>query len=330
YFFIILHDEFLVSYEYLIIGFYLLQASFILREIYITYIKKPIITFRVTVIIFLTLVTVLAIFAIPLVDRFFWLIFIDLITPLLVGFYVLIFAVPTEIYNDWLIEKAGRKIRAHPKLLVIAVTGSVGKSLTKDYIASVLRHKFTVVKTENKDNNLIGVSRTILKKIESDTQIFVAEISAYKPGEIKMLSQLIRPEIGVLTAINNQHVSLFKSLENIIKTNFELVESLSKNGICLFNGDNKNTLALYKKSKKNKVLYHTAINLSNVNVKNEIIALGMTHKQKRTNFNITLNGQELVLNFNTNHIDRVLPAIYLARHLGMTDKEIRRAVALLK
>ncbi|MBI5122957.1 hypothetical protein HZA75_03815, partial [Candidatus Roizmanbacteria bacterium] len=325
YFFVILNDDLLIAYEYLIICFYLLQSFFILREIYVNHFRKPEITFRATVIIFLTLVTILAIFAIPLVDRFFWLIFIDLITPFIIGFYVIVLLFPIEIYNDWQVEKAGRMIREHPKLLVIAVTGSVGKSLTKDYIAAVLQNKFNVIKTDGKNNTLIGVSKTILKKLEDDTQIFVAEISAYKQGEIKMLSDLIRPQIGVLTAINNQHLSLFKTLDNIKKTNFELVESLPKNGFCLFNGNNKNTLSLYKRSKKARILYHSLNNLpENYNSVKEIAAFAVFHKQKYTSFTVRLNNKEIHLNLPSNHLDHLLPALYLANYLGMTEREIKR------
>src|SRR6185369_9060320 len=174
------------------------------------------------------------------------------------GFYVILFVFPIEIYTDWQIEKAGQKIREHPKVQVIAVTGSVGKSLTKDYLATLLSQKYLVIKTEGKNNTAIGVAKTIIKKLDSNTEFFIAEISAYHQGEIGMLTRLIRAKIGVLTAITNQHLSLFKSLENIKKTNFELVESLPKQGFCLFSGDNQNTLSLYKKSKKTKVLYKTA------------------------------------------------------------------------
>ena len=331
YIFVLLNDDLLITYEYLIIGFYFLQSLFILREIYINHLRKPQITFRATIIIFLTLAAILAIFAIPLVDRFFWLIFIDLITPLVIGFFAVILLFPIEIYEDWQIEKAGRMIRAHPNLKVIAVTGSIGKSLTKDYIAAILRNKFNVIKTDGKNNTLIGVSRTILKKMEDDTQIFVAEISAYKPGEIRMLCELIQPQIGVLTAINNQHVSLFKSLEKIMKTNFELVEALPKNSLCLFNGSNKNTLSLYKKSKKTKILYHWLNNLpANYNPVKEIAAFAVSHKHKKTVFTVRLNNKDLSLTLPSNHIDQLLPALYLANNLGMTEREIKRAVALLK
>lgn len=330
YFFVIFDDDLLLPYQYLIVGFYLFQSIFLLKEIYRNTLKKPFLTLRATIIIFLTLATILSFFAIPLFDRFFWLLFVDLITPLVVGFFVLLFLFPIEIYNDWQVEKAGVKIRTHPKLLVIAVTGSSGKSLVKDYVAILLSNKFNVIKTDGKNNTAIGVARTILKKLESNTQIFVAEISAYQRGEIAMLCELIRPKIGILTAINNHYLSLFKTLENIKRTNYELVESLPKQGFCIFNGNNKNTVSLYKRSPKRKVLYANVDSIESLNAR-EIVAFNIRQKQKRTTFTIALRDRQLTLTVSaSHHIDSLLPAIYLASYLGMTDKEIKREIALLK
>lgn len=330
--FVIFNDKYLLTYEYSIVALYLLLAFFLLQEIYFNKLKKPKITFRVTLIILLTLAMVLFLFAFPLLDRFFWLLFIDLLIPWIIGFFVLISTFPIEIYNDWQTEKAGQKIRNNPQIFVIAVTGSVGKSLTKDYIAEVLSKKFRVIKTIGKDNTVTSVSRTILKKLDSTTQIFVAEISAYSEGEIAMLSSLIRPNIGVLTAINSYYIPPFKNIEKIKETNFELVESLPKDGLCLYNGNSKNTLSLYKRARKNKVLYQTLPNgKGNPSVVNRSIAFNIVHKPRRTTFTVMLKEKQLQLTLgNFHHIEALLPALFIASHLGMTEREIKRAVAGLK
>lgn len=330
--FVVFSYDLLAPYQYLVIGLYLFQSFFLLREIYFNQLKKPEITLRAVFIITLTLITVLLIFAIPLMDRFFWLLFVDLVTPLVVAFYVLVLAFPIEIYNDWQIEKAVIKLRNHPNLLVIAVTGSVGKSMTKEYIARLLRKKYNVMKTDGKNNTAIGVARTVLQKLDNDTQIFVAEISAYQPGEIRTLCQLIRPQIGVLTAINNHYITLFKNLENIKKTNYELVASLPANGFCLYNGDNKNTFELYRKSRKGKVLYRTTkTNGVAKNGHREIVASHIVRKTKRTQFSVRLKNKKVdFIVPSSHHIDQLLPAIYLASSLGVSEQEMRREVALLK
>ncbi len=332
YLLVIFNDSFSKPYEYLVITLYLAQSFFVLREIYLKHFKKTAITLRTTFIIAFTLCTVLAIYAIPLVDRFFWLLFIDLIIPIIVAFYVFISWFPIEIYYDWQIEKAGQKIRQHENLLVIAVTGSAGKSLAKDYIAAILSRKFQVIKTDGANNTAIGVAQTILQKLDDKTQIFVAEISAYQKGEIAMLCELIKPKIGVLTNINSHYLPVFKTMDAIMQTNFELVQSLPKEGFCLFDGNSKNTYLLYKKSRRAKVLYHSDLQNVIPHVDpNEISASHIVHKQRKTSFIVANQNKKVELNLKTfHHIDALLPAFYIASYLGMTEQEIRRQVALLK
>lgn len=332
YLLVIFDDSLAKPYDYVIIAFYLAQSFFVLREIYFKHFKKTAITLRATFIIAFTLFTVLAIYAIPLVDRFFWLLFIDLIIPIIVAFYVFISWFPIEIYHDWQIEKAGQKIRQHQNLIVIAVTGSAGKSLAKDYIATILSRKFRVIKTDGANNTSIGVAQTILQKLDDKTQIFVAEISAYQKGEIAMLCELIKPKIGVLTNINSHYLPVFKTMDAIMKTNFELVQSLPKEGFCLFDGNSKNTYHLYKKSRRAKVLYRSGLqNGTPYSSTNEIIASNIVHKQKRTSFIVAIQNKKIELNLKIfHHIDALLPALYIASYLGMTEHEIRRQVAILK
>lgn len=312
---VIFNDNVLPIYQYTIGLFYLSLALLTMRRIYLNSLKKPVLTLRENLIIFLTLTTIFLLFAFPLMDRFFWIIFIDLLTPFLITFFVFLFLFPIEIYDDWQSEKAVKKIRSHQKILVIGITGSYGKSLTKDYIAHILEKKFRVAKTNGMENTAGGIARAILKRVQSDTEIFVAEMSAYQRGEIALLCEFIRPQIGVLTGINNHYLPLFKTLDNIKKTNYELVESLPTNGFCLYNGTSKNTHELYKKSRKKKYLY---------------TALNVVQKGKKTTFDAKLKTGTIHLVVSSSHtIEYLLPAIFIAHHLGMNNTEIKKAIASL-
>lgn len=326
---VIFNDDWLNPYQYCVIFLYLVQAFIIGKEIYANHLKKPLLTIRATLLIVLTLLIVFLFFAVPLMDKFFWLVFIDLLIPVFVSSFVFLFLFPVELYTDWQAEKALKKIRAHKKLLVIGVTGSHGKSAVKDSIASLLAYKFSVIKTEGKDNTAGGIARTILKKLEDDTEIFVAELSAYKRGEILALCRFIHPNIGVITGVNNQYLSLFNGLENIKRTNYELVEGLPKNGLCLFNGTNKNTHGIYQKTKKKKVLYTLAEKEPSGG--NVFIARKITRAAKQISFDVQFGKK--ISHFTVPesvNIEHLLPALYLARHLGMKEREIKKAVAALK
>lgn len=123
------------------------------------------------------------------------------------------------------------KMRQMKKLTVIGITGSYGKTTTKDVISHVLIHKYKILKTEGNYNTLLGVAKTVVKNLRPEHEIFVCEMSAYQPGDIKEIAEFIKPKIGIVTAIGPMHFERFGSMENILKTKLELIESLPKDGI---------------------------------------------------------------------------------------------------
>jgi UDP-N-acetylmuramoyl-tripeptide--D-alanyl-D-alanine ligase len=327
----IFNDNSLSYYHFIITGLYVFQTIFIGKEIYKNRLKKPRLNLRAILIIILTASALILFFVLQLMDAFFWLLLADILLPLLLALFVLILSFPTEVWGDWQTDMALKKLRKNPDLLIVGVTGSYGKSLVKDSIAQVLSIKYKVIKTHGADNTLVGISSTILKHLESDTEVFVAEMSAYKRGEVAALCRYIRPTIGVLTGINNQYRTLFKTQENINKTNFELVESLPKKGFCIFNGNDKHTSQLYKASKKQKIIYATELAKHFVPVP-DIKAFHISHKSKRQSFNVQLRDtsyMNLVIPASI-AIEYVLPAIYIAYYLGMTETEVKKGLSQLK
>ena len=176
-------------------------------------------------------------------------------TFLLIIFIPLIFQIPTIIWRNRFLEKARKKREQFKDLTVIGITGSYGKTSTKELLASILSEKFNVLKTKEHQNSEVGISQCILDELSSSHEIFVCEMGAYNRGGIKLLCDIAQPKIGILTGINEQHMALFGSQENIIKTKFELIESLPNNGTAFFNGKNKYCLDLYKQTKIKKILY---------------------------------------------------------------------------
>ncbi len=176
-------------------------------------------------------------------------------TFLLIIFIPLIFQILTIIWRNRFLEKARKKREQFKNLTVIGITGSYGKTSTKELLASILSEKFNVLKTKEHQNSEVGISQCILDELSSSHEVFVCEMGAYGVGGIKLLCDIAQPKIGILTGINEQHMALFGSQENIIKTKFELIESLPNNGIAFFNGKNKYCLELYHKTKIKKILY---------------------------------------------------------------------------
>lgn len=178
-----------------------------------------------------------------------------LLIPLSIAISLGLFFPLEALVKKTIILLAGRKISSFKNLLTIGITGSFGKTSTKEILATILQLKYKVCKTKGTDNTILGIAKTILKDLKKDHQIFVVEMGAYKVGEILQICQLVYPRIGIVTGVNEQHLELFGSLENTTKAKFELVESLPKDGLAVLNASNKFTLMMAKKAKCRVVLF---------------------------------------------------------------------------
>ncbi|WP_429970522.1 UDP-N-acetylmuramoyl-tripeptide--D-alanyl-D-alanine ligase [Fructilactobacillus sp. Tb1] len=119
---------------------------------------------------------------------------------------------------------------------VVAVTGSNGKTTTKDLIASVLATKFNVAKTQGNFNNEIGVPVTVLA-MNSNTEVLVVEMGMDRPGQLHALSTLVSPDVAVITMIGEAHIEFFKTRDRIADAKMEIVDGLHEDGDLVFNGD---------------------------------------------------------------------------------------------
>ena len=155
--------------------------------------------------------------------------------------FVFLLSSPTKVYHKLQIIMAVHKLRAHKSMIVIGVTGSYGKTSTKEYLATILSSKFKVLKTEASKNSPIGIAEVILNSLKLEHEVFVVEMGAYKRGEIAFMTEMVKPQIAIVTAINPQHQDLFGSLENTMKAKYELVVGLIGQGIAIFNVDNERT-----------------------------------------------------------------------------------------
>lgn len=144
------------------------------------------------------------------------------------GFLVGIWAPLFDWQKRRIISRAKLKIK-QCKGVVIGITGSFGKTTTKDMLAEVLSKKYKVVSTPKNINTEIGVAQTVLEW-PNDFEIAVVEMGAYKIGEIGAICEIVKPKYGIITGLGDQHLSLFGSLENIKKAKYELINSLPKSG----------------------------------------------------------------------------------------------------
>jgi len=130
----------------------------------------------------------------------------------------------------------GGAVRARSSAQVVAITGSVGKTSTKDILAALLRPHVRLVAAEAGYNNEIGLPLT-LARIEPDTQIVVTEMGMRGAGQIRALAEIARPDMAVITAIAPVHLELLGTLENVARAKAELLDALPAGGIAVVPAD---------------------------------------------------------------------------------------------
>lgn len=166
---------------------------------------------------------------------------------------------------------------------VIAVTGSVGKTSTKDMIASVVAERFNVLKTDGNFNNHIGVPLTILRL--KDEEALVIEMGMSNLGELSKLTDIVKPTIAVITNVGTAHIGNLGSRENILKAKLEILEGLQENGCVIINNDND----LLHSWVKNNIKYNT-YNFG-INNESDIMAKNIKINASSSNYEIDYRGK---------------------------------------
>jgi UDP-N-acetylmuramoyl-tripeptide--D-alanyl-D-alanine ligase len=245
------------------------------------------------------------------------------LVPFIVVVAMYLLQIPVMLAKSFIYEKAARKIASMPDLTVIGITGSYGKSSTKEFLAQILENKFKVIKTPKNINTEIGISKFILQKLNSRNGIFIVEMGAYKRNEIKRICDIVKPRIGIVTGINEQHLDLFKSFENIISTKYELIESLPKNSLAVFNGENEYCLEMAEGWPYKKIVYTTLSLRGAVATKQ---SRGITTGSPRP------ADAELAMtkSLPKHYLLNLAGAVEVAKYLGMNEGEIKEAVKSIK
>lgn len=157
----------------------------------------------------------------------------------LLSFWMIIFNVISKFFQRRIFLKALEKRLKRKDLKVIGITGSYGKSSVKEFLAQILSHRFSVLKTEKNTNTEIGIAKTILERLEDQHEVLVCEMGAYSKGEIRVCCQIARPTIGIFTGLNEQHLALFGSLDDTFQAKWELIQSLPSSGRAIVNADSE-------------------------------------------------------------------------------------------
>jgi UDP-N-acetylmuramoyl-tripeptide--D-alanyl-D-alanine ligase len=154
-------------------------------------------------------------------------------------------------------QKLANRVRRHWGRRVIGITGSAGKTTTKECVAQVLSAKFRVLKSEGNLNNGFGMPLQLLK-LEPEHEVAVIEVGMNHAGEIRALAKIAEPDWAVVSNVAPVHLEHFPDgIEGIARAKYELVEALPEDGIAILNGDDERVAAFGRGMRERAVLYGT-------------------------------------------------------------------------
>lgn len=291
--------------------------------------RRPPISPKTIALTFFVSICLVAIFAFVPGHLLLRLLLIDLMTFPLVSFWVALMKLPTRIWHQYQIHRARILLKAHAPMRVIGITGSYGKTSTKEFLATILAAKYKALKTEMSKNSPIGIAEVVIAKLRPEHEVFIVEMGAYKKGEIAQMAQIVQPGIGVITAINPQHQDLFKTIEQTMEAKYELIQNLVGAKIGIFNLDDERTKKMMewavKKGDTEVWGYSRHLTRADVrlvyaqNIKNLVDRIEFTAVYKKEK--VAIVAQVL----GKHQVSNILAAITVAVNCGMTLREIGQA-----
>lgn len=154
----------------------------------------------------------------------------------------------------WALQELAAYWRRRINVRVVGVTGSVGKTVTKELVASVLSRRYATLRSEGNLNNEIGLPLTLLK-VTPKTEYAVLEMGMYALGEIARLAEIALPSVGIVTNVEPVHLERLGTIERIAQAKSELVQALPADGVAVLNGDDPRVRAMAAQTKARVFTY---------------------------------------------------------------------------
>lgn len=341
-----------IYYPFLVLGLfvnmYLFMILYSLYYIVITYLyitkvnkeqsKKPlVITSRVKRLIFTTFI----IYILPIIyvafnynENSLGIYYIGFSFLVYINYFVILLSnyinIPAEKYVYFYYKsKALKKLNGMKNLGIIGITGSYGKTSSKNILNDILNVKYNSYATPKSFNTPYGLIITINNHLDKFNDFLVAEMGAFYRGEIKGMCDLVHPKYGILTKIGTAHLDTFGSQDNIQMGKFELIESLPSDGIGILNGDDPLQLEYKIKSKCKKVW----IGIDNKDA--DVVATDIKLSYRGTTFKVKFKNDKSEHLFETKllgkaNIYNILAGIALGYELKMTISQLQLGVKKVK
>lgn len=232
---------------------------------------------------------------------------------------------PLDIYSKSKITNHGkRKLATLNNLKTIAIVGSYAKTSTKNMLYTLLWKDFYVVKTPKSYNTPVAIAQTVLSYLKPTTQIFIVEMDAYHPGDLKDLCKIAAPDMAIITAIAPQHLERFGSIQKLADTQFEVANSLKEDGILFLNSLDELTIVTEKKFEANKLFFAGELDkfrIEDLKSKEDGLIFKLILDKEEIVIELPLKGEHNAYNF--------LASATIAYKLGLPAKTIGERAKLI-
>jgi MurE/MurF fusion protein len=202
---------------------------------------------------------------------------------------------------------------------IIAITGSAGKTSLKNLIKHLLQNFANTYSSPKSYNNHLGVPIS-LSNMSTDNKFGVFEVGMSKPGEIKNLSKLIQPHIGIITNIGEAHIENFKNIQGIAKAKAEIINSIKKKGTIILNHDDKYFRYLYKKARSRKLKIVTF----GKHKKSDIHVLKIIRNKNFTKYFLKVRNERIVLKTKNINIYNILASLAVIKEFNFNLNNIKK------
>jgi UDP-N-acetylmuramoyl-tripeptide--D-alanyl-D-alanine ligase len=227
---------------------------------------------------------------------------------------------PCDTLVKYARKNKAKRIIARSNLITIGITGSYGKTSTKEILSTILAEKYTVLKTPENINTDIGIADFIIKNKDALAKydVFVIEMGAHHTGEIATICHIVQPQYSILTGINQSHIERFGSIEKITQTKFELPQNTS--GLSVLNIDD----AIIKQNVQRFSLKNTlTVSLTE--------AQNICAKENFGGWNFSWHGTPFHTILLAEHnVTLILLCLHLAQELSLSLEDMQRGVSKIE
>ncbi len=236
-------------------------------------------------------------------------------------FHYLLLPVETHLKKGF-IKKAKTNLAA-ANVRVVGITGSYGKTTSKNILYDILKNDVHTLPTPKSFNTPMGLAITINNELTPLHEVFIAEMGAYKIGEIQENCDIVSPDIAIITSIGKAHLESFGSQENILNGKFELVESLPSNGLAVINADDELMMSYEVKN-------DCCIKTYSIDNDSDLKAYNILTTSNGLSFCVEVDGKEYFIKtklLGKHNVYNILACMLVALHLGVDIERIVKNIS---